>query len=173
MTRISCWTASALCLSVSLFAPAAEAASSIQNKTVVVTYSHYVPATCADGATHMPARNVTQTIYVSSQGRVFAKLSGRAGNAAKERLVEPTGGGNFHLSGNQIIGTFPQISGATQLTVTLDASGQSCNASVVAGTESGKAYSWRNLVGVTCTATGPGVFSNVGCSVHEGNAFAN
>ena len=96
-------------VSVSLCAPAARAASSqIQNKTVVVTYSHYVPATCADGATHLPARNVKQQIYVSSQGRAFAKVSGRAGNATRERMVEPGSGGTFHVSGNQIIGTFPR-----------------------------------------------------------------
>jgi hypothetical protein len=156
-----------------VMSPDAAGAAALQNKTLVVTWSQFSPANCADGTINKDARNVTQQIYVSSRGRAFAKMSGRAGNASRDTLIEPGGGGTFHVSGNQIVGTFVQLSGAARETVTLDASGQSCKASVVVGTESGKPFTWRNLLGVTCTATGATTISNVGCSVREGNAFAN
>lgn len=144
-----------------------------QNKTVTVSFSHFTPANCSDGTANKYARNITQVIYISSQGRLFAKLASRAGNASKDRLDAPSGKSSFNFSGNKIVGTFPQVSGAAQETITFDSSYQSCSAEVIAGTESGKAWAWINLVGVKCTATGKSVISGVSCSVRQGNAFAN
>ena len=153
---------------------AAEAASQqALNKTINVTFSSFTPAKCSDGTDNRYARNVTQQIYISTQGRLFMKFAARAGNASKDGLVAPSGSGQFRLAGNKIIGTFPQASGAAQETITFDPSYQSCSAELIQGTESGKPYAWVNLVGVTCTGTGKAVVSNVGCSVQEGNAFAN
>ncbi|WBL80740.1 hypothetical protein I3J27_10060 [Bradyrhizobium xenonodulans] len=168
--------AAVLSLAVTVFSaifPDAARAAGLQNKTFSVTWSQFVPADCADGTTNKYPRAVSQQIYVSSLGRVFSKTSNQAGNASNQKLGVSGAGTAFHASGNQIVGTFPQLSGASRETVTLDASGQSCTASVVVGTESKKPFSWRNLVGVTCTATGATTISNVSCSVREGNAFAN
>jgi hypothetical protein len=174
MAPFAFWNAAVVCIAISLSGLAAEAApQEALNKTVTVTFSHFTPAKCSDGSTNQYARNVTQLIYVSTQGRLFAKLAGRAGNASKERLVAPSGAGQFNFSGNKMVGTFPQVSGATRETITFDSSYQSCSAEVIAGTESGKPLVWVNLVGLTCTATGKSVISNVACSVRQGNSFAN
>jgi hypothetical protein len=143
------------------------------NKTITVTYNSFIPANCSDGTPNRYARNVTQQIYISTQGRLFAKLAGRAGNATGNRLVEPSASGIFHFSGNKIIGTFPVVSGASQVTVTFDDSYQNCSAEVINGSESGKPFVWVNLVGVKCTSTGKSTVSNISCSVRQGNAFAN
>lgn len=168
------WGGILLCASISSVPHTALAAPpQAQNKTVTLSFNHFVPANCADGSANRYPRSVTQHIYISTQGRLFAKLAARAGDAAKERLVAPSGSGEFRFSGDKIVGTFPQVSGATQVTIAFDASYQSCNATVVAGSEAGKPWSWINLVGVKCTATGKSVISNVACSVRQGNAFAN
>jgi hypothetical protein len=174
MARFAFWNGIFFCIAVSLFGFTADAAPpQALNKTVIVTYSHFTPANCADGSTNRDARNVTQQIYISTQGRLFAKLAGRAGNASKDKLVEPSRSGQFNFSDNKIVGTFPQVSGASQETITFDSSFQSCSAEVIAGTESGKPWAWVNLIGVTCTASGKSVISKVTCSVSQGNSFAN
>jgi hypothetical protein len=174
MTLLAFRSAAVFGISILLSGFAAVAApQEALNKTLTVTFSHFVPAKCSDGSTNLPARNVTQLIYISTQGRLFAKIAGRAGNASKEWLVAPSGAGQFSFSGNKIVGTFPSVSGATRESITFDSSYQTCSAEVITGTESGKPYVWVNLVGLTCTATGKAVISNVGCSVRQGNAFAN
>ena len=177
MVGFAFWNRRVFWISVSLlglFGFATEAAAQqALNKTVKVTFSFFVPADCADRSTNRYARDVTQEIYVSTKGRLFAKLAASAGRASAGRMVEPSRSGQFRLAGNQIVGVFVQASGAVQETITFDSSYQSCTAELLQGSEAGKTFSWVNLVGVKCDATGKGTFSNVACSVQQGNAFAN
>ena len=143
------------------------------NKTVTVSWSSFVPANCSNGTTNQTARDVTQQIYISTQGRLFAKVAARAGRASKDWSAAPSASGQFRFSGDRLVGTFPQASGAAQMTISFDASYQTCNVAVAHGRESGKPYVWVNLVGATCTATGKATVSSLSCSVSPGNAFAN
>ena len=82
MARFAFWSGILPCISVSLFGFTAEAAPpQALNKTVTVTWSHFTPANCSDGSANRYARNVSQQIYISTQGRLFAKLASRAGDA--------------------------------------------------------------------------------------------
>ena len=143
------------------------------NKTVTATWSSSVPANCSNGTINRGARDITQQIYISTQGRLFAKVAAHAGRASRDWSSAPSGSGNFRFSGDRIVGTFPQTSGAAQMTISFDPSFQTCSVAVVHGSESGKPYVWVNLVGATCTATGKATVSNLSCSVSQGNAFAN
>src|ERR1700694_1267238 len=101
MARFAFWNGILFCISVSLFGFTAEAAPpQALNRTVTVTFSHFTPANCADGTTNQTPRNVSQQIYISTQGRLFAKLAGRAGNASKGRDVAPSSSSEFHSAGN-------------------------------------------------------------------------
>ena len=53
-----------------------------------------------------------------------------------------------------------------------DSGGQSCNAAIVAGRDSGRAIEWKGVNGKTYTATGPVQTSGISCSITAGNAFA-
>jgi hypothetical protein len=143
------------------------------NKTVTIAWSSFTPADCANGSKNRVSRNVRQQIYISTQGRLFSKTAARAGNASKDWSVAPSGSGQFRFSGEKIIGTFPQASGAAQLTITFDPPYQNCTAEVIHGSEVGKVFVWTNLAGVKCTATGKSTVSDVSCSVRPGNAFAD
>jgi hypothetical protein len=155
------------------FTAAAAAPPQALNKTVALTWSMFTPADCGDGSVNRVARNIGQQIYISAQGRLFVKYALRAGSASKDKEEAPSSSSQFRFSGAKIVGTFPQVSGAVQETISFDSSYQSCSAEVIAGTESAKPYAWTNLIGVKCTATGKSVISNVACSVHQGNSFAN
>jgi hypothetical protein len=162
-----------ICVFFSLLGSAEAAPPEVLNKTVTVSWSSFLPANCSNGSTNRTARNVTQQIYISTQGRLFSKVMAQAGRYSKERLTAPSGSGQFRFSGAKIVATMPQASGAVQATITFDPTYQSCSAEVAHGSESGKPYVWINLAGVKCTATGKSTVSNVGCSVRQGNAFAN
>jgi hypothetical protein len=162
---------------ISLLCASANAApQQVLNKTVTVSFSHYIPAHCDNGADNQTPRNVSQQLYISTKGRVFAKLSANAGsgrhNYSREGLTGPGASSPFHFSGNKLLGTFASVSGARQEIISFDASYTSCRVEVVTGRESGKPYVWTNLAGVRCTGTGQAVVSSTSCSVSEGNPFA-
>lgn len=161
---------------ISLFSVSANAAPpEALNKTLTVSFSHFTPAHCDNGTDNRVARNVSEEIYISTRGRVFARLSATAGGGrnsySKEGLAEPTSS-PFHFSGNKLIGTFVTVSGAMQQVISFDASYRSCTVEVMTGHESGKSFVWTNLAGVRCIGTGKGQTSNTSCSVTEGNSFA-
>src|SRR5438552_3774170 len=110
MARLVFWNGVVLCISVAMFGFSAKAAPpQALNKTVKVTWSHFTPANCSDGSTNRDARNVTQQIYISTQGRLFSKLAARAGNASKGWDAAPSSSGQFHFSGDRIVGTFRSV----------------------------------------------------------------
>jgi hypothetical protein len=173
MSRAALWA----CVPISLLCVSASAAPpQALNKTVTVSFSHFMPGHCDNGAENHTPRNVSQQLYISTKGRVFAKLSANAGsgrhNYSREHLAEPGASSPFHFSGNKLVGTSVQVSGAGQEIISFDASYTSCTVEVVTGRESGKPFVWTNLAGVRCTGTGQAVVSNNSCSVSEGNSFA-
>ena len=142
------------------------------NKSVTVSLSVTIPARGSDGSTQANPRAVTRTIYISTQGRVFAKADRRVGKHSETTERGP-GEGNMRISGNSLVGVMVMPSGASQLTVNFEPSGSSCTAQVVMGAERGKPIVYEGLDGKTYTQTGPVQISGVSCSVRAGNAFAS
>jgi hypothetical protein len=149
------------------------APSQLLNKTVSVTTTVTIPARGSDGTISTRQRTVSRLIYISSQGRLFVKVSQRARRAATDREIGPGDGGSWPFEGNRLVTTRGFISGANQLTISFDPSFQSCSADLVIGSESGKPRVWKALNGETLTAAGKAEVSGVSCSIQEGNAFAN
>lgn len=169
MLRLAQFTA----IAAVLMPCAAQAApQQLLKKSIAVSYAHYLPAKGADGSTNTTPRNVAMTIYVSELGRIFAKSTARAANYSTQKAIAPDAG-RYIFSGDKIVATFPQASGAVQLIISFDPSFKSCKINLVAGKETGKPYVWVGLSGVTYTATGPSEFTNTACSISEGNAVAN
>jgi hypothetical protein len=73
--------------------------------------------------------------------------------------------------GDKLVGVMQFTSGASQMTISFDAGGQSCSAAIVAGRDSGRPIRWKAVDGTMNEATGPVTFSNISCSISAGNAF--
>lgn len=173
MLRATLW----ICVPISLLCVSAKAApQQVLNKTVTVSFSQYIPGHCDNGTDNRTPRNVSQQLYISTKGRVFAKMAANAGsgrhNYSREGFADPGASSPFHFSGNKLLGTFASVSGARQEIISFNASYTSCSVEVVTGRESGKPFVWTSLAGVRCTGTGQAVVSNTSCSVSEGNSFA-
>jgi hypothetical protein len=165
---------SAVILLAGMFGTAVQAAPpQLLNKTIHVEMSVSVPARWPDGTERVQSRRIDRNIYVSSQGRLFQKVSRQAKGGADQKEFGPDSGGGVHFAGNKLVGVVKVISGANMLTISFDPSFQSCTADMIVGSESGKARVWKGLNGVTFTATGKPQVSGVSCSIREGNAFAS
>jgi hypothetical protein len=143
------------------------------NRTISVAMFITVPATNPDGSVAKTGRQVSRTIYVSSQGRVFQKVAQRARGGASDKELGPDNGGALHFVGNKLVGMVKAISGASMMTISFDPSYQSCTVDTIIAGENGKPRVWKGLNGVTFTQTGKPQVSGVSCSIREGNAFAS
>ena len=162
-----------LCLLAVCAATSAWAApAALLNKSITVSYAVTIPGKKADGTPANGTRVATRTIYVSSAGRIFARVARRDGNAAETKEAGPgESSNNLHFAGDKLVGVMQFASGASQMTISFDPSGQSCSASIVAGRDSGRPLRWRGVDGTMREATGPATISNVSCSIASGNAF--
>src|SRR5690349_2545206 len=84
---------------------ASAAPPQLLNKSVSVGMSISVNARAEDGSVANRPRNVQRTIYISSQGRLFIRVTRQAGSnmQSAERGPEETAG-SFRFAGNQLIG---------------------------------------------------------------------
>jgi len=164
-----------LCLlAVCAAAPAWAAPAALLNKSITVSYSTTIPGKTADGRQVTGTRASMRTIYVSSAGRLFGRVARRDGNASETKEAGPgDAGNNLRFAGDKIVGVMKFQSGAAQMTISFDPSGQSCCASIVAGRDSGRAIRWRMVDGSVREATGAPSFSNISCSITSGNAFGS
>jgi hypothetical protein len=154
--------------------PVVAAPAELLNKTVTVSYTVTIPTRRPDGTPFPGVRNATRTIYISSAGRAFGRVS-RTDSArlSETREAAPGERGNtFRWGGARLIGTMPFASGAAQLTITFGSTGQSCEASIAVGREGGRALRWKGVNGSIYEATGPATVSDVRCAIRQGNAFA-
>src|SRR5436305_9811123 len=157
--------AASLMLPTLAFAAPAE----LLNKTITVNYTVTIPGKSADGQTISGVRNAVRTIYISSAGRIFARVFRRDRDASATKEAGPGDTGNtLRFEGNKLVGVVQFVSGASQMIITWDASGGSCNATIVAGRDSGRAIQWKGVNGKTYTATGPVQNSNISCSIATG-----
>jgi hypothetical protein len=166
---------SAVALLLCALGSAVQAApAQLLNKSITIDFAITVPAKTPDGTAASPGRRVHRVIYVSSQGRLFQKVSKVArGGSAEGESGPDSGGGGVHFAGNKLVGVVQMISGANMVTISFDPSYSSCTVEVITGSEGGKARVWKGLNGVTFTATGKPMVSGTSCSIREGNAFAS
>ncbi len=157
-----------ICPTLALAAPA-----ELLNKTLTVSYTTTIPGKSPDGQTISGVRNSVRTVYISSAGRMFARVfrSDRDASATKEAAPGESAN-TLRFEGNKLVGVMQFVSGASQMAITWDASGGSCNAAIQAGRDSGRAIQWKGVNDKTYTATGPVQTSNISCSIAAGNAFA-
>ena len=114
-----------------------------------------------------------RTVYISSAGRMFARVFRRDRDASATKEAAPGDSANtLRFEGNKLVGVMQFVSGASQMVITWDASGGSCSAAIQAGRDNGRAIQWKGVNGKTYTATGPVQTSNISCSIAAGNAFA-
>jgi hypothetical protein len=159
-------------LAVVLCNPACAAPAALLNKSITVSYAATIPGKKADGSPVSGSRIATRTVYISGAGRIFARVSRRDGRAAETKEAGPGETGNtFRFVGDKLVGVMQFASGASQMTISFDASGQSCNATIVAGRDNGRPMRWRAVDGTMNEATGPATFSNISCSISPGNSF--
>ena len=153
---------------------AAAAPAELLNKTVTVSYTITIPAKGPNGVVRTGTRNATRTIYISSAGRAFGRVSRRDARGGSETKEAAPGerGNTLRFEGSRLVGVMPFVSGAAQMSITFGAGGQSCDAAITLGRDSGKALQWKGVNGATYVAVGQPSVSNVSCSIRAGNAFA-
>jgi hypothetical protein len=152
--------------------PALAAPAWLLNKSITVSYATTIPGKRSDGAPVRGSRVSVRTIYVSSAGRIFARVLRRDGNLSQQKEAGPGETGNtVRIAGDTLVGVMKFPSGAAQMIISFGGGGQSCSASIVAGRESGRPIQWKGVDGMMRQATGPVSFSNVTCSIVSGNAF--
>jgi hypothetical protein len=150
----------------------AAAPAGILGKTIHLSWGQSVPGISAVGQTVHGARAVTLTIYVSSAGRIFAKVASRTGQFSAAGAQNPENS-IFHFEGTKLVGVRQTETAAVRMAVSFDNNFQSCSVAVILGTESGKPIVWTGLDGVKYTSTGHPIISAESCSVANGNGFAN
>ena len=153
---------------------AVAAPSEILNKTITVSYTTTIPGKSPEGQAISGVRNSVRTVYISSAGRVFARVHRRDRDASHTKEAGPGDEANtFRFEGNKLVGVQRHVSGAAQMIITWDSGGQSCNATIQSGRDSDRPIQWKGVNGKTYTATGPVQTSNISCSIASGNAFAS
>jgi len=148
------------------------APATLLNKSISVSYATTIPGKKADGSPVSGSRIATRTVYISSAGRIFARVARRDGNAAETKEAGPGESGNtFRFVGDKLVGVMQFASGASQMIISFDPGGQSCSASIAAGRDSGRPIRWKGVDGTMREATDPVTFSNISCSISSGNVF--
>jgi hypothetical protein len=142
------------------------------NKTVLVQWGESLVEQTPDGRTIAPNLRHSRTIYISSAGRTFVKSQAMSRGAGREGASGPDSdsAGSWTFQGNTLLGTFENIAVARRITVSFDASGSGCNATVVVG-KRGAHPKWMGVDGVTYELMQDNV-GTVNCSISNGNAFA-
>jgi hypothetical protein len=154
--------------------PALAAPAEVLNKTVTVSYTVTIPAKGPNGVVRSGSRNAIRTIYISSAGRVFGRVSRRdaRGDAETKEAAPGERGNSYRFEGSKLVGVMPFVSGAAQMTITFGSGGQSCDAAITLGRDSGQALKWKGVNGAIYEAAGQASVSNVSCPIRAGNAFA-
>lgn len=159
---------------LSLGGALAGAPAALLEKSVVISYGYYIPGIAADNSRNSAGMAVGVTIYISSAGRIFAKLASGQAGFGRSRSVEPNSG-NFHFEGKSLVGVLTRESDTTavQLRVSFDGAFQSCSVVAKSAVAAGVERTWIGMDGRRFTAVGPPVISAESCSIRAGNALAN
>ena len=177
-------TNSRICLSVLILtllgAPtlAGVAPPQARNKSVLLSWTQSGMQRSDSGQEKSVSIAQTRTIYISSEGRVFAKATRSTRSHSKAGSLAPGesrgyGGGatGITFEGNQLVGTQVHLSGAAQFRVTFDGGFSTCTLKLTYG-RAGGAMRTKGLDGQNYTMLSQSA-SGETCSVQSGNVFAN
>ena len=141
------------------------------NKTVTMSWSTSGMATSEDGQQRSYSNLNTRTVYISSAGRTFLRMSLRGGKAGRsgERGPGEASNGSVSLQGNRLVGTESFESGARQYIATFDPSFSSCTLQVIDAKSGGAAIKRKGPDGRMYTVTAS--TGSPSCSIQSGNAF--
>lgn len=149
---------------------ALSAPAGLLNKSVRFSITIGAQARGSDGSNIVANRTSNNTVYISSQGRLFSRAERQEGRQTGAKLIGPEGA-TFRIQGKQIVVVFKHTSGASRLIVDFDPDFRTCTLTALTGGESGKPVQSKGINGVMYTAIGKPSYTNPSCSVTEGNAF--
>lgn len=134
MPKLFCGLIASLVIAGAGPAVSAGAPQAALNKTVTLSWGTSGTGTSEDGRTVSFNNINTRTVYISSAGRTFLRMSvrGRKATRSAEKGPEDGGGrGSVKLDGNRLVGTEAFASGARQYVATFDPSFSSCSLSII------------------------------------------
>jgi hypothetical protein len=147
---------------------AADAPQQLRGKTISASYFISAPATNELGQAVDARRHDSFTVYISGPGRIFAR--GRAAGSSLQRSADFQFGRWQFSNSSTLQTTFVTTSGATQLRISFDSGYSTCAVSVIRGREGDKPHKWAGVLSKhTYTSAGPATFSEMSCSISEGN----
>jgi len=148
---------------------AAAAPTQLLGKTITASYTVSSQAKKPNGRTVTASKNTARTIFVSSAGRVFERISQQNNIGVSRQKENEPGATRLHFVGNKLVGDYAAISGALHVEINFDSSFQSCTLVVIPGREAGKSFKWKTLQGTDFEAIGSVAVSGQSCSVAAGN----
>lgn len=162
----------AMTLSLSGAANAA-APQQLYNKTITITWGESgTYKRISDGMNTNPVGQFQATVYVSSAGRPFLRVTNTSGRYGGKREAGPeTSSGGIQFNGNTLTMVRENIGIARRLLTTFDGSFASCSTTVTIGKINAQA-TMKGFDGAEyhIISMQPGAAS---CSIREGNALAN
>ena len=149
---------------------AVAATAKMLNKTVRYSFNGSAHAKREDGTTVLASGNFSRTLYISGQGRIFDREDRQEYREKKTSDRGPEGT-KFRIEGNRIVGLFQHVSGATRIIISFSDDLKTCTLNAMSGAEAGKSVQFKGLNGITYTMLSKSTYSNLTCSVTDGNAF--
>jgi hypothetical protein len=163
---------------------AAAAPSQLYGKSVTVNWSETRSqrAVGQEPAFHPVSIPFTLTVYVSSEGHIFRRLSSITPNGrqsgAKDRVGESSSGANSSFAaqfrGNAMVASGSNGGFGLHVEVTFDSSFGGCTAQVIAAKQSGsRTVMLRSIASGATIEVESASAGSASCSVAQGNPFAN
>jgi hypothetical protein len=162
--------------------PANAAPSQLYSKSVVVSWTeNRVQRPVGTATWASVSRSVSESIYISSAGRPFSRItfSGGRGSGDQDQVGvsgrNPTGGAKVvQFQGRSLVTVLIYNGGARQIRIDFDPNFSSCSASVILGKSSGAGtFTLRSTVSGQMMEIQSQSTSGATCSIREGNVFEN
>jgi hypothetical protein len=150
---------------------ASDAPAALRGKTIEAAYRGQVTAYSEYGQVTAGERDNLLTIYVSSIGRVFVKGRSQSRGGSLPIAVAPSQ--QFRFEGGTLVGIFPNISGASRVMIHFSPDYGSCNLNAASAKENGKPRAYMGTDGNVWASNEPTKFTQISCSIRDGNALAN
>jgi hypothetical protein len=118
------------------------------------------------------SRTTTQTIYLSSEGRIFVRSEIVTSGQQKAKFEQNPQKTPSHFQNGAIVARVGQVNGAAQKTIRFSPDFQLCTVSVIDGRPQSGSRRYRSEVdGRTYTVLGATTVSNERCSIAAGNGL--
>ena len=162
---------------------AAQAPAALRGKSITVSWTESRSQRDAGQTVFRPVTLPFDfTVYVSSEGRAFKRLTSQSASRRHVGTKEGVGSGRassegltaIAIRGNTIVNSNTSGGLGRRIQITMDSSFSSCTAQVVSGKPPGskvvavRSVATKNMVEFESVSAGPAT-----CSIRAGNAFAN